>query len=300
MTDTAKPSIMIIGAGAVGGTIAAALGDAGQRPSFGGGRAFRKLSRSLQGSVSHYAFPFLDSPDEGYPADWVFLCTKSYQTAAASTWFERCVGSHTRMAVLQNGVDHIERLSPYVAPEHILPVVVQMACERTGLGAVKQTQPGRLFVPDNALGVAFARLFDGIAALEVVTESEFVSALWRKLTINATTGAICALTLSPNAVFGLPTIRDLAIEMMEEVMRVGTAEGAQFPEDFVHDTLARLAGPVGEHWTSMAADRRDGQPMEWEVRNAVVGRLGRKHAIPTPLNDALTALLSAVGSPDGK
>lgn len=33
--------------------------------------------------------------------------------------------------------------------------------------------------------------------------------------------------------------------------------------------------------------------MEWEVRNAVVGRLARRHGIATPLNDALTALLQS-------
>jgi ketopantoate reductase len=32
---------------------------------------------------------------------------------------------------------------------------------------------------------------------------------------------------------------------------------------------------------------------EWEVRNAVVCRYGRRHGIATPLNDAMTALLKA-------
>ena len=34
--------------------------------------------------------------------------------------------------------------------------------------------------------------------------------------------------------------------------------------------------------------------MEREARNAMVGRIGRRHGIQTPLNDALTALLEAV------
>ena len=42
----------------------------------------------------------------------------------------------------------------------------------------------------------------------------------------------------------------------------------------------------------MAADRRDGQPLEWEVRNAVVGRIGRRHGIATPVNDLIATLLS--------
>jgi 2-dehydropantoate 2-reductase len=36
--------------------------------------------------------------------------------------------------------------------------------------------------------------------------------------------------------------------------------------------------------------------MEWEARNAVVGRLGRRHGIATPLNDAITTLLRLADS----
>ena len=87
-------------------------------------------------------------------------------------------------------------------------------------------------------------------------------------------------------------MHDLAVALVDEVMAVGRAEGASFPDTFAADAIAYLRGPVGEHWTSMAQDRRDGRPMEWEARNAVVGRIGRRHGIPTPYNDALTALLA--------
>jgi 2-dehydropantoate 2-reductase len=79
---------------------------------------------------------------------------------------------------------------------------------------------------------------------------------------------------------------------MKEIMCVGRAEGASFPEDFIDKTIDTYRGPIGAHWTSMAADRRDARPMEWQARNAIVGQVGRRHGIPTPLNDALTALLA--------
>ena len=80
---------------------------------------------------------------------------------------------------------------------------------------------------------------------------------------------------------------------MSEVVAVGRAEGAQFADDFIDQTLAILTGHAATHWTSMAADRRDGRPMEWQIRNAVVGRLGRRHGIATPMNDLFTTLLKA-------
>ncbi len=37
--------------------------------------------------------------------------------------------------------------------------------------------------------------------------------------------------------------------------------------------------------------------MELDARNGVIGRLGRKHGIATPVNDLFVTLLSASGSP---
>jgi len=80
---------------------------------------------------------------------------------------------------------------------------------------------------------------------------------------------------------------------MEEVAAVGRAAGAKLPPDAPDKVLARVLGAAPDHWSSITVDRREGRAMEWEVRNAVVGRLGRRHGVPTPWNDAITALLRA-------
>jgi|GEM_PF-4688936 2-dehydropantoate 2-reductase len=47
------------------------------------------------------------------PADWVFLATKAHQVGGAAGWLEVLCGPNTQVAVLQNGVDHVERVSPF-------------------------------------------------------------------------------------------------------------------------------------------------------------------------------------------
>jgi hypothetical protein len=64
------------------------------------------------------------------------------------------------------------------------------------------------------------------------------------------------------------------------------------PDDAPEKVLERMLDAAPEHWSSISVDRREGRPMEWEARNAVVGRLGRRHGIATPLNDAITTLLA--------
>ncbi len=287
-----QESILIVGAGAVGCSVATALIDSGHRPVIAVRTPFDELRRNFAGDIKTYSIEQLRRPDPTLNPKWVFLCTKAYDTEAGLQWLPETLAAQATVAVLQNGVDHRERLGGRVSPAQVLPVIVRMAIERDGPGQVRHSRRGLYMVPDTQRGRQFAALFSDTTAFEVQAEPEFVSRLWQKLALNGVNGGICALTLQPNAILANAAVYDLAASLMKEVMAVGRAEGAVFPERFVEDTLALLIGPAGDHWTSIAADRRDGRQMEWEVRNAVVGRLGRKHGIATPLNDVITTLMS--------
>jgi 2-dehydropantoate 2-reductase len=289
-------AITIVGAGAVGCALAAALCDAGSRPALAVRSRFTQLQRVLGDETRSYDVTQITEPPRDASADWLFLCTKAYQTGSAQHWLDALVDCNTTVAVLQNGINHAERVASYCSADQVLPVVVQMASERTAPGSVQQTRAGKLIVPDNDRGRAFAALLKNSNAVDVLCVEDFHSALWHKLTMNAVCGGICALTLRRNEVLGEPTIRHLAKQMMAEVMQVACADGATYPANYVTSALDLISGPVASHWTSIAADRRDGLPMEWQVRNAVVGEIGARHGIQTPLMDVVTALLSAAHS----
>jgi hypothetical protein len=47
--------------------------------------------------------------------------------------------------------------------------------------------------------------------------------------------------------------------------------------------------------SSILTDRLAGRRLEWQARNGVVQRLGARHAIPTPVTDAIVPLLACCG-----
>jgi 2-dehydropantoate 2-reductase len=289
---TDRTSIAVVGVGAIGGAMAAALGDAGHEPVLCVRTPFQQLSRSLDGETRRYAHRVCTTPGELSPMDWVLLCTKAHQIEGAANWLRRLVGPDTCVGVMQNGVDHVERVSAYVAADRVVPCIIFLPSLLEAPGVVAQARAGNVQVPDSQAGRALANLFARQQAVKVEPTADFVSAVWSKLVLNAVGGAICALTIKPLSAVAALEARGLAIGLMKEIMCVGRAEGASFPEDFIDKTIDTYRGPIGAHWTSMAADRRDARPMEWQARNAIVGQVGRRHGIPTPLNDALTALLA--------
>jgi 2-dehydropantoate 2-reductase len=286
--------IAVVGVGAIGGAVAADLaGLARHELQLCSRTPFERLIVRRPDEVSRVAIAATTDPQRASQVDWVLLATKAHQSAAARPWLEALCQPGTGVAVLQNGIDHEERIRPLLAAGvRVLPVVVQLPAEKTAPGEIEQGPGGLLLVADDELGREFAELFDG-AATRVQPTARFHTQAWWKLVSNAALGGVCALLLRENAAAREPELRELVLSLMREVVAVGRAEGADLPDDAPEKSLDAMLRGAPDHWTSIAVDRREGRAMEWEVRNAVVGRLGRRHGIATPLNDALTALLQS-------
>jgi 2-dehydropantoate 2-reductase len=294
-------SVAVVGPGAIGVAVAAGL--MAHRPLLCGRRpaGVQRVARLDDGVVE--VGPVLADPDQADlhsadpqltpgPVDWVLLATKAHQSGGAAPWLRRLCGPGTVVAVLQNGIDHVERIQPLVPSATVLPVVVLLAADRTSPDLVRQRAPGRLTVPAGPEGDRFAQLFPAGDPISVRVSDDFVTQAWWKLMTNAAVGAVAALTLRDNGVLTDPGVDELLAQLMAEVVAVSGACGAKLPAGAPRRAVAQ-AQAAAHHWSSIAADRRDGNALEWEVRNAVVGRLGRRHGVPTPLNDAMTTLLRA-------
>ena len=292
MTQSTTPSIAVVGTGAIGGVMAAALGDSGHRVTLCARTPFKTLRRSYDGQTQTYDHPVVTSPAGMTPVDWVLLCTKAHQNEGAKPWLDALIGPDTRIAVMQNGVNHEERLAASAPPERVVPSIILLPAQASAPGVVAQTHTGTVKVPNNPSGRALAALFAPDCPVLIEPKEDFVTQVWCKVVINAAGGAIGALTLTSIGDMNHPCIQGFALDLMQEIVVVGRAEGAQIADDFAQKSLEARRGPIGSHWSSISMDRRDGRDLEWEARNAIVGEVGRKHGIPTPLNDAMTALLA--------
>jgi 2-dehydropantoate 2-reductase len=291
--------IALIGPGAIGGTVAAALLESNHRELvICANRTFDELTltRADTGAARSFPVRVLTSPADLAPMDWVLLAVKSHQTASAAAWLRAGVGRNTRLAVLQNGVEHRTRVAPFVPPETaVAPVVVQLPAERTAPGHIKTFGPAILVVANDEAARKFAELFAG-SIVKVQCTDDFVTRQWEKLCLNAASGSLTTLTMDPDVIGRVPGMREVAQSIIAECVAVGRAEGAKFADDYAEQLASALAARKGNRGNSMYYDRRDGKPLEYDARNAVISRFGRKHGIATPSSDMLTALLSAVSS----
>jgi 2-dehydropantoate 2-reductase len=239
----------------------------------------------------------LTDPAAAKSAPWVLLCTKVHQVPSVLPWLARLCTPQTRVAVLQNGIGHTERLAPYVNGSKVVPVIVYYNGERLAADRVRFRLAGDsdLLVDDGADGRAFAALLDG-TQMRIELSEDFQTLAWRKLLINAVANPITALTVQRQAVLRRSDIQELSLAILAEAEPVARADGARLRPDEAAQIMTTLMTYPPEAGTSMYFDRLAGRPLEVEAITGALIAAAERHNIALPLNRALLALLRAVSA----
>jgi 2-dehydropantoate 2-reductase len=176
---------------------------------------------------------------------------------------------------------------------------VYVAVERVARGRVVHRRGRRVVLPAGPPARAFTELLEG-SWLDVAEDRDFRTAAWRKMLGNAAANPVTALTGRRMGVLRDTEVRELFQVLLAEAVAVGIAEGAKLGPEDVAATMA-FYGQFGEEdGTSMLYDRLAGRELENELISGAITRLGRRHGVPTPANQAMYALLGSLapaGSP---
>ncbi|WP_343520961.1 2-dehydropantoate 2-reductase [Sphingomonas sp.] len=283
--------IAVVGTGAIGATIAAWLiADPALDVALCARTPFERLRvRTPDGDLESCP-ALLTDPAQATPVDWVIVATKTYDAAGASRWLDRLLHDGTRVAILQNGVEHLSRF-PQLDSDRIVPVVVDIPAERSTPGEVVQRRTGSLTIPAGPASEAFAALFAAIP-IELRLTADWLTAAWAKLAINCA-GVVSALTLKPAGIANDPEIAELMRGLVRECIAVGRAEGAALEDEIADRVIEGYRSGPADSINSIHADRLAGRETEIDARNEVIVRLGARHGIDAPLNRMAAAIIRA-------
>ncbi len=286
------PAIALLGPGAIGTTIAASLHEVGRTPVLCGRTAHPQLLLRHDDGEIVVPGPVLTDPAAiHHPVDVVFVAVKTTQVADSAGWLAALCDKNTVVCALQNGVEQKAQLAPLVNGATVVPSVVWFPAQREPDASVWLRARPRLTLPDVPQA---ARIVDALSGTRCGVEltADFVSIAWRKLLQNAVAG-LMVLANRRAGMFSRTDITELALAYLRECLTVARAEGAvlddSVPQEIV-DGFHRAPADLG---TSILADRQANRPLEWDIRNGVVQRLGRAHAIETPISNVLVPLLAA-------
>jgi len=317
-------NITVIGAGAIGGHIAAKLAAAGESVKVVARgehlKAIRERGLKLKenGEEIVARVEATDRIAEAGGADLIVLGVKAHQLAPIAAEVASIVAPTTTIMTTQNGIPwwyffkhggryegvRLERvdsggvIASHLPIDAVVAAIIYQAAEIESPGIIRHVEGHRLPLAeiDGAKTERIAALSELFtkAGFKSPALSDVRSEIWMKLWGNLTFNPVSALshaTLEDICRFA-PT-RALAAAMMREAQTVGEAFGIRFRLSI--DKRIAGAESIGAHKTSMLQDIEHGRAIEIDALLGSVTELARLANVATPHLDAICAVTKLLG-----
>jgi 2-dehydropantoate 2-reductase len=280
-------AVAVLGAGGVGGFVAAALARAGEdvtviarAPSAAAiaARGLEVHSRVL-GDFTARPRAVAELTTE---TDVLLVATKATALPAA---LDRIRTTPRLVLPLLNGLDHLGLLRHRFGAERVGAGVIRVESDRPAPGVIVQTSPAcrvDMATAHEGLAPALDRLAATLvtAGIPARIEDSEVQVMWSKL------ARLCALALTTSAsdrpigfVRTDPRWRSALEGAVNETVAVGNADGASL---HATDTLAELDAAHAELGSSMQRDIAAGREPELDAIAGGVLRAGARHGLHCP------------------
>lgn len=240
-------------------------------------------------------------PADARPADLVIFTVKFYDLAGAVEAARGAVGDGTLVISLLNGITSEDVIADAYGREHVLLALAGgVDTVRDGTDTVVSAYGEIQFGEENndpasptPRVAAIGELFDR-AGLKWQTPPDMRAALWRKLLVNVGANQTSAVLEAPYGVLQrCKEARGICEAAMREAAAVAMREGAAIDGTDVDRALARIdrISPNGK--CSMLQDVEARRRTEADIFGGTISELGRKHGVPTPVNDMLLRVIKA-------
>lgn len=315
---------LIIGAGALGGLVAARMRAVGRSVSLAtrnapSAAALRASGLRVTGIGGSVAVDLADiAPVDAYlagdPFDLIVLATKAQDAIEVAPKVCELLGAGGTLLPIQNG-GVSQLLAERFGEERVLGGLSNLGATLVAPGVYEQRNAGHLLIGELTGGVSprverIRQWLDG--SVDVKVTANLRGCVWSKLLLNCavtTLGAIAAQTM--REYIGTVEGRELFDRTYDEALSVALATGAR-PERMLVDPvppgwegrsvpgeaqdawLQQVLGAYGDLKASMLQDLERGRSTEIDFINGYIVELGRQLGVPAPVNAAIVETVHAI------
>ena len=299
--------ICIVGAGAIGGWVAARLALAGNEVMALASRGAISRIEIEEGGKSQTA----RFAEFGNPADLLIIAVKAPALPALSLALAKLIGADTVLVPMLNGVpwwfvegeplrsvDPEGAIAGAIPADQLIGCVVHASCSRSAPDRVVIKHADKLIIgePNGENSERLARLFALFdqAGLKPDQTGNVRRAIWYKLWGNATINPLSALTrATADKILADPECRAWMLKGMAELAEIGAVIGCPITESG-EDRMA-VTARLGAFKTSMLQDVEAGRAIELEALLGAPREIAGRHRIPTPALDRLYGVTKLMG-----
>ena len=297
--------VLVMAAGAVGGYLAGILNRSGEEVVAVARGA--NLEAIIQDGLivesvrsGNFTEPVsaVDRLSGDWQADLIIFCVKSYHNEEAIKVLTPAVQDSTTILTLENGIGSGDQLADAFGSDKILLGAAYVGTKRLrpGVFAELEGEVRLVFGEEDGTHSQKAKEVHKVLSktgIDVELSSDVLKTLWEKLIyICALSGMTCVTRASFLEINSLSGTHNLVRAVMDEVSQVGRALGVNLAEDVVESTMNYFKSLHFDLLSSMYGDLIIGNPLELNVLNGAIDRLGKDMDIVTPVNSFISEILS--------
>jgi 2-dehydropantoate 2-reductase len=283
MGAVAKPTVGIIGTGAIGGFYGVMLARAGFDVHFMLRSEFSavaecglQLNSAVHGALSLNPVQAYSCAEDMPPCDWLLVGAKTTSNADLAPAILQAAAANAKILVLQNGLDVEDSLRELLPDSlHVLGGLCFICVHRAGPGVITHQALGAVNVGYHSgpAGDEQARqtiVEEGVglfrsAGIDSQGMPNLHQARWQKLVWNIPyNGLSVLLGASTTPLMADADSRELIKALMAEVVRGATACGHDIPAGYA-DHLFMVTEKMPDYWPSMYHDFQHKRPLELEA-----------------------------------
>lgn len=300
--------VMIVGAGSVGGFFGAHLAKVNPNVSFllrprtlAAVKARGLTIRSARGTFTIHP-PAANDPRELPVPDLIVLSVKAYDLDEVMAQLEPVITEKTVLLTLQNGVDTEDRLIARLKRDCVVGGVAFIYSKIAEPGVIEHYKKGAVAIGE-LMGHESERLLQirdlfTAAGIPCQLSKDVRRSKWEKMCWNCVFNPLTVLINDRVAkALDHPELLRVIHQIVQEVMAVSASVKVPLAPDMA-DRVVTWTQELRDIHTSMYDDWKAGRPTEIDYLNGYVVQQGRALGIPTPVNEALTAMIKVMTTKD--
>lgn len=236
-----------------------------------------------------------------YDLDIICISVKTAALKPVLEALKSVVKDDTRLMCTQNGIDNELDVAQAYGADRVLRMVLNYAGSLDGqeVNVTFFNPPnyiGSMTPASGALAERFTALLNSVDLTTSVDHDEIDNHIWRKAILNAAMSSVTALTgKTMKEVMDFEPTAVLVELLITESVQVAEAEGIHFEPGFRRHAI-RYLKKAGHHKPSLLVDLENDRITEIGYLNGKIEEYGAKHFVPTPLNRALTSMITLIES----
>ncbi len=236
---------------------------------------------------------------EAGACDLYVLATKADGVAAAARGIAAVMRPDSLVLTIQNGLGAGERIAEAMPTDTVLLGVAEgFGASLRGPGhahhnAMKRIRIGELSGGLTDRAEALAALWRG-AGFDAVAYDDIDRLVWEKYVCNCTFSAPCtAFDCTIGELMAAPERWAVALGCAREVDAIARAKGVALSYADAAAYVTAFGRRMPDARPSMLLDHHAGRRSEIDALNGMAAVLGPRHGVPTPYNEALSAVVRA-------